>query len=505
MKITVIGRNVYESDIVLQSDYVSNYHAEIIQLDNGEMFIVDKSSNGTFVNDQRLTPGKEVPLHRGDKVFFADVPFDWTQLPQNNLPEGVKKVINIGSHYMNDVSIQGSNVSRFHASIRLMRDGKYYLYDNSKNGTSVNGKRIQKEKPFLLKSTDTISCGGVPVKNPVPKKLPWRIIGSIIAAACILIGAVFAYLRYIDKSDTQLAKMYAKSVVLMHCSYYFEVECGTLDISDLPDPDSYNERTQKFTDRMSKKFVVVDDAIVEYNGDNGHVVDATGFFIGKNGHIVTNRHVARPWETRYVSYGSGNDVSIMTAAEDFYRSKLNKLYEIGYTAALQYISQVKIKGVLENAIIVPNGEYVDIKSAYNCQELACGLNEGEDLAIFKIRSNTLPQGVTYIPINKIKAIDPVQGLPVVTIGFPFGTAMQNIQETQLQANLASGVVSSNTKNYSFGLTAVSFHGASGSPVFDRKGNLIGVLNAGIDFSQGFNFAIRSEYLLNLMSRAGLSK
>ena len=58
MKLIIIGRDSNEANIVLSSQYVSGYHAEIIQLDNGDMYLVDKSSNGTFVNGSRVTPGK---------------------------------------------------------------------------------------------------------------------------------------------------------------------------------------------------------------------------------------------------------------------------------------------------------------------------------------------------------------------------------------------------------------------------------------------------------------
>ena len=47
MKLTVFGRDPQQADVVLSSTFVSGYHAELIQLDNGDMYLVDKSSNGT--------------------------------------------------------------------------------------------------------------------------------------------------------------------------------------------------------------------------------------------------------------------------------------------------------------------------------------------------------------------------------------------------------------------------------------------------------------------------
>lgn len=506
MKLFVIGRNAQESDIVLVSDYVSNYHAEIIQLDNGDMFIVDKSTNGTYVNGNRLTPGKETQIHRGDNITFADVPMNWSLIQDITIPNNVKQIRSIGSHYINDVSIQGPNVSRFHATMRQTIDGKWFICDHSKNGTTVNGHRLAKDHYVQLKKGDVISCAGVPVQNPIKGGNIGSIIGICITVACLFVGVFFGVKAIKDNrilTDEQLYQMYEKSVVMMLCEYHFKVECGTLDITQLPDPDSYNKKTGKFSRSMYDEFVIEGDEISAHNGD-GIFYTATGFFIGEDGYIATNRHVAKPWESEKISYGS-KSVTIQTAAEDYFRSKLNKLYEMGYAPAFQFISQVKVVGVLDNVLIIPNREFVDEKNAYNCHEVICGENQEEDLAIFKIRSNNLPDNITYVPLNKIKAIEPSQGMHVMTIGFPFGLMLQDVRKTELQANNAGGQISRNDQQYAFGFTAVSYHGASGSPVFDNKGNLLGVLNSGIDSSQGFNYAIRSEYLEKLIAKAKIIK
>ena len=507
MKLVVIGRNAQEADIVLVSDYVSNYHAEIIQLDNGDMFIVDKSTNGTYVNGSRLTPGKETQIRRGDNVTFADVPLNWSLIQDISVPKDVKQIKSIGSHYMNDISIQGPNVSRFHATMRQMSDGKWFICDHSKNGTTINGRRIAKDRYIQLKKGDEISCAGIPVQNPVKGGNLWTIVGICVAAACLLVGVFFGVKSILNNkslTDEILCQKYENAVVMMLCDYHFKVECGTLDITQLPDPDSYNTRTGRFARPMYDEFVVEGNQISAYDGSNGIFYTATGFFIGEDGYIATNRHVAKPWESENVSYGS-KYVTVQTAAEDYFRAKLNKLYEMGYTPAFQYISQIKVIGISDNVVILPNGEYVDQKNAYNCHEIICGDNQEEDLAIFKIRSNSLPANTTFVPLNKIKAVEPSRGMHVMTIGFPFGLMLQDIKKTQLQANNAGGDISRNDQQYAFGFTAVSYHGASGSPVFDEKGNLIGVLNAGVDASQGFNYAIRSEYLEKLINKAGIKK
>ena len=509
MKLLVVGRNPQESDIVLASDYVSNYHAEIILLDNGDIFIVDKSTNGTYLNGIRLVTGKETPINRGDNVVFADVPLDWSSVPTVNMPKGVKQIRNIGSHFMNDVSIRGPKVSRFHASLRQMSDGKWYICDHSKNGTSVNGRRLIKDQYVLLKKGDQISCAGVPVQNPVKHGSGAAFLAICAAVACLVLG-VFVGIRYISNNktltDQELCKKNETSIVMMLCGYHFKVECGLLDISKLPDPDSYNYRTRKYSRKLYDEFVLVNGEIFKYNGENSTTFTGTGFFIGEEGYIATNRHIAKPWETETLQIDS-KWVTIQEAAEGYFRNKLNKLRHQGYYGALEYISQVKVKGVMDNVVIVPNGDYIDERNAYNCSEIICGENQDEDVAIFKIRSTTLtiPPRASYIPLNKIKAIEPSLGMHIMTIGFPFGLMLQDYEDAPITANYAGGEISRQYDKYSFGFTGASYQGASGSPVFDSKGNVVGVLNARINGTQGFNFAIRAEYLEKLIIKAGINK
>ena len=151
MKLTVFGRDPQQADVVLSSTFVSGYHAELIQLDNGDMYLVDKSSNGTLLNGSKLVPGKETPVRRGDNVMFADVPLNWNQIEDLRLPANVKVVKTIGAHYTNDIKLQGAAVSRFHAALRQTNDGKWYICDYSKNGTTVNGRRIEKNN-YVIQS-----------------------------------------------------------------------------------------------------------------------------------------------------------------------------------------------------------------------------------------------------------------------------------------------------------------------------------------------------------------
>lgn len=497
MRLFVIGRNPSEADIVISNDFVSNYHAELIQLDNGEMFLVDKSTNGTFLKGNRLTPGKEIQVYRGDNIMFADAPLDWSRIPMPAAQTDVKKSLGIGSHYHNAIVVNGPNVSRFHATLKQKKDGKWYICDHSKNGTSVNGARIPKDKDTLLKRGDAISCAGAFVKNPYGG-ISMGIIGGIAAAvvACVLIGVMLP--KMITWQGPKVSKTYSSSVALMACSYHFEVSCGTLDLTDLPDPDSWNPAKRRFEKNMYTSFVIYGTSIMPFDPVEGNGISytATGFFVGEDGYVATNRHVALPWETDMFS--ASTNTTILVAAENYYREKLTDLYEnFSYSPALQYISQIKVTGVLDEAIVVPNSMYVDEKNMLNCTFVDAGKSDDEDVALFRVRSK-LPESVHPVPLSRIKQNEPEVYKKIFTLGFPHGTMLLDVENTEIQANCVEGSVSRNDNQYSFGFNAPSYKGASGSPVFDNHGNLVGIVNAGLTDTQGFNFAIRSEFLEKLL-------
>jgi pSer/pThr/pTyr-binding forkhead associated (FHA) protein/S1-C subfamily serine protease len=504
MKLIVIGRNPQEANLVFNSDYVSGYHAELILLDNGDMYLVDKSTNGTTLNGVRMTPGKEYQVRRGDNVIFADSPLDWSKVPALTIPSNVKKIITVGSHYSSNIKVSGANVSRFHATVRQLTDGKWEICDHSKNGTTLNGTVIPKDRYVRLKSRDHISCAGVPVSNPIPSGSGALKITGIVAACLVALAAIaFGLYKFLDKTYTPetINKMYESSVVLMLGTYHFEVQCGTLDIAALPDPDRFHKS-------LYSSFVVETDPedgqsyILPYDGENGSVYMATGFFIGTDGYLATNRHVAKPWESETVSNESS--ITIRDLAEDYFKAKLTKLYEMGYSDALPYISQVKVEGVLDNVFVIKNGDYYEDSNAARCAEVACGPTLEEDIAIFKSKTG-LPANAAYVPMERIakQKVEPLQ--TVVTIGFPYGLGLQkDWKNNPIYANVVNGSISKSIDKFAFCFNAPSYQGASGSPVFDLHGNLVGIVHAKMQES-GFVFAVKSEHLSKLIQTAGITQ
>ena len=81
-----------------------------------------------------------------------------------------------------------------------------------------------------------------------------------------------------------------------------------------------------------------------------------------------------------------------------------------------------------------------------------------------------------------------------TMGFPHGLNIQEGESSKgIQLFAQGGSINQGCSEYCFGFNAPSFQGASGSPLFNEKGQLIGILSKGVTFSQGYNFAVKAAY------------
>ncbi len=86
----------------------------------------------------------------------------------------------IGRDPESPVQIQGPGISREHLAIEE-RDGRALIYDLSSNGTSVNGSRLEKNRPREVRHGDLIEIPGyqidfkvvdAPVAAVTPQDLP---------------------------------------------------------------------------------------------------------------------------------------------------------------------------------------------------------------------------------------------------------------------------------------------------------------------------------------------
>jgi len=162
-------------DLRVPDAVVSGAHCRLTRKGGG--FVVEdlRSTNGTWVNGVKLTPGVAVDVQYGAKVLLAGrVEMPWPTTRGQSAGEGaatsgrahttfpmgagLRTEITIGRNPESTVRIDLPIISWNHAAIHL-KDGKYTLEDlNSTNGTAVGEltNRIQRAE---IKSSDALFFG----------------------------------------------------------------------------------------------------------------------------------------------------------------------------------------------------------------------------------------------------------------------------------------------------------------------------------------------------------
>lgn len=523
MKLYKIGRDA-TCDIVIYSEKVSSVHAELTLLDNGDMLLEDKGSvNGTYVMNQQVPPYKQVNVKRGDIIRFADVELKWGQIPMPEDNSGYKKIYGIGSHSNNDIPVHGPTVSRFHATVKVGRDGKIYIFDHSKNGTTVGGAKIPSNTPYRIQRKDAVLCGGVPVdlsSLPWPKKTKKYIVSIVISI--LLLGGVGLGIWLlcsprektvgdIEMDDTELFARYNNSVVMLMGVYHYELSIGNRNLDDINKMlrrslgKKYILPKKVLWDHVNKRPIDVSDVsekeFVKDFAQNG-TYTGSGFFISDDGQLVTSLQVVKPWmfcEARQ-------------SLQDYYTTQLARAVEIvnkelGATSWSAFVSQLNIEGKLDYIALVPQGQDFDTDNIIKCGVLAAADDKNKDIAIVQTTSMCLPTAKCTV-INVKDSTDVSDkaiavGEHVYMIGFPYGIndrGKNTVSDYDKKVVGQGGSIIQHASVFDFGYSSQSFGGISGSPIFNKYGMLIGVYHQieGAVETQGYNYGVKAKYVKELL-------
>lgn len=507
MKLIRIG-NSQSCDLKLDSEYVSSLHAEMTILDDGQIILEDKNSrNGTTVGKKKLEPGKEVSVQRGDMITFADTPLVWARIPAAEKLSNYKAVYNIGSNYRNDIILNSQTVSRYHASVRLGKDGKMYIRDNgSRNGTMVNGVKIAANKDERIKKGYNIVCGAEDITEQVAALFPKNGIRNILiaaagvlAAALIVLGIYFLWPKKVVDNVVD-PQQYRPTVVYVRASYHY-----IIDFEDNPMPGQWDGKLS-FNDQI--------------------YYQATAFFLDSLGRMGTNRHVAVPWE--YVTKEDEDNIRqeiedrLPRSRED---KEINKFLETGLgQTVLKYAysksitrdafikkvydicdrirkSHYTISGALNFITLGYPGNYYTHEDEFQrCNVLKVSDNKDIDLAILQLNNKKTPKEISFLfsPENYFSdRLDPLKD-QLYVIGYPAGIIWGMDDKTKsLEPTIRETKCSKEPGRYDFEFQANSVGGSSGSPVFNTKGQLVGILYGGYSIAGGSTKAVHAKFLKNL--------
>ena len=559
MKIIKIGSS-QSCDLVLDSQYVSSLHAEMTILDDGQIILEDKNSkNGTTVGNKKLEPGRETNVQRGDRISFADVPLVWAKVPVAEKLTAYKSVYNIGSNYRNEIILNSQTVSRFHASVRVGKDGKVYIHDNgSRNGTMVNGVKIAANKDVRIKKGDNIVCGTEDVTDQILAVMPkanTTLIYAIAGAACLLVllGIIYAVWPKGSNNDTSVAvtdttgisasvvasagsvspEKYRNSVVFVGAQYHYIAE-----FEDNPIPDAWNGK--------------IEDIGILEKTNTIRPYTATAFFLDRNGYMGTNRHVAVPWEYRskdednlvrelieyrielmrrtciYMRDGDERITGSDKLGRDFSKEMMNKFIQTDFgkgilahlskygsagTAELNKIvsrlnrSRYTITGAIDYIMVGYAGRnYTHGDEFQRCDVISESKDPDIDVALLQLNDKKTPDHVELVFSPSQFVEDRLVPLKdkLFTIGYPAGLNWALDKKAKsLEPSIRETKCSKEPSKYDFELQESSVGGSSGSPIFNEAGHLVGVLWGGTSIAGGFTKAMHAKYLKKLCDEEGV--
>ena len=162
---------------------------------------------------------------------------------------------------------------------------------------------------------------------------------------------------------------------------------------------------------------------------------------------------------------------------------------------------------LKNNYIVTNNHVVDGAKTISIQGINGDFNHKysaevvkkdkvNDLAIIKVNGTTIPSA--SIPYA-VKVGTAEVGEEVFVLGYPLTSTMGE------EIKLTTGVISSKTGFQGdvsiYQISAPVQPGNSGGPLFDSKGNVIGIVSAKHQGAENVGYAIKTSYLKNLMESA----
>jgi hypothetical protein len=272
--------------------------------------------------------------------------------------------------------------------------------------------------------------------------------------------------------------------------------------------------------------------------DNASVAFGTGFFIGREGQIATNRHVANPVE-------QGRETAqLISKIIGIYKESLGqKIAELlgeqvklrqYYNANMLMLNEAQISDLSTSYAALEkqvqdlreqlasinydprntkiHAHVIDIGVAYDntyvtsfddfkgCVLIKEAKDPDVDLAIIQLKDKRTPEHIrNLIPIAG-SSNDPPPGIndDVYMIGYNEGLNLA-VTNDGVKSQFTGGKVMQEPDGSRMLYSIPTLPGSSGSPVIDRWGNLVAVNFAKVSNTQSFGFGIPKIHLAALMN------
>lgn len=480
-----IGRS-QSNDFVISDPVVSGEHAVLFVMDDGSVMIKDDGSkNGTYVNGSKIS--EKTKLSSSSVVLLGNHSIDWKEIirtykpkvdkPQINIPVDIVDKKLIGRNPSSQVRFSFDDVSDKHAYLCKKSDGSIIIIDNqSTNGTYVNGEKMS--APRELKKGDIVLLSN---KHPFnweviyPPKLTfgYKYLAITLAATAIIVLA-FIFKPWdimIGKNWTEIYAEHKNDVVLVYVKSAFVSKVQGYLLSAYL--NGYDELDYCSVDENGK----VSSGISRGSG--------TGFFISNDGKFLTNRHVV------------GSKFEEEENCKIVKRAVQSVLVENGLNSLA---ANVDVEYEILSIGIVQNDTYIGNESnLIPCTLIRLSDNAELDVALLQTNNKKIPAGSSFVDLSKsIPAEKLTIGTEICTIGFPQSFIIGQTS-VGLEANNQSGEITQERGTYQYGHNITIHQGASGSPVYDKKGRFSGIIVSGfLGISQGYNHAIQPKPVIDFV-------
>jgi len=363
----------------------------------------------------------------------------------------------------------------------------------------------------------------------------------LLVCSSILLGGCESDEDIAETMSPRLIAEYNKPGVVLIASLYkadITVQDFTVSGQGRQKLRSALERRQKqgeITDKQSFIAAYIDELTKrpeQYLQPSGQVINkaaetsslGTGFIVTGDGCIVTNAHVVAlsdKMRNAFLARSALNDLvknNLKSLTENFqkdgYTLSKDEMARLGEAVFNFYAGHLQVKNVQQRLLACPGGQKLG-QGGFACRLLKHGKPvPGKDIAILQADQKNLPT------VNLGDDVPEKTGDKIYVMGFP-GAATFNqalAKEAKLEATFTSGMVSARKQMQDgwevLQMDAAITHGNSGGPVFNEKGQVIGVATFGSlddqgNLVQGMNFAIPvsivREFLQGLSIQPGPGK